>query len=92
MEKKGISHSKLLQIELLVLLNWLSLGFFAMLTAFLDLGSLSQIAMRFGLFANIPIAVCYGMFVLKYQPPLGKRLFLVSQTTEKKTLVQELPY
>jgi hypothetical protein len=92
MTEKGITQSKLLQIELFVFLNWLSLGFFAVLIAFLDLGSLSQIALRFGLFANIPIAVCYGMFVLKYQPPLGKRLFLVTQTAEEKTLVQELPH
>lgn len=91
MPQETLSPGKCLRIELLLLVNWFSLIFFAGLGSFLDLGNLSHIALRFWLFANIPIALCYGMFVLKFQPPLGKRLFLRTESRKHKTIIQELP-
>ncbi|MCA9836852.1 MAG: hypothetical protein KC422_08055 [Trueperaceae bacterium] len=85
-----MKDNKLLQVELFVFINWLSLIFFSVLQSFLELGPLSHLALRIGLLANIPIALCYGMFVLKYRPPVGKRLLAWVDPGEKQTLIREI--
>ncbi|CAN5790051.1 hypothetical protein BH24DEI2_BH24DEI2_11060 [soil metagenome] len=36
--------------------------------------TLGMIFLGLGLVTNIAVAFCYGLFVIRYEPPLGKRL------------------
>ncbi len=67
-----MTRQQLLLIELCVLTNWLALLFFAAIHYFLDVGVLSSFALGIAVLINLPIAICYGLFVAKFNPPLAQ--------------------
>jgi hypothetical protein len=70
-------------VELYVLFNFLVLIFALFMIPRLQPTPFSLTVLAAALVLNIVIALAYGIFVVQYQPPFGKRLLRLAPQTVK---------